>query len=195
VSIASTPSGFVVLGYDGTGQLQRTVQSGTTFSALANIGSVVATRAVGIPAVARFNATPGQLEVLQAGANGALQLLHVKLGSGGAADTVSAAVNVGISTDATPALAINTDNGDLMVLARVADLPIPSGERLNPQGSQARSAILRNAATTFLASTRIGLGLMPPGVPPDVFYNANTKQYVQLLVGEDYQLYRNTVAP
>src|SRR5207245_1678613 len=86
VFIASTPSGFVVRGYTSTGQLQRTVLSGTTFSALSNLGSALATRAIGIPAVARFNAGPRQLEVLQAGANGALQLLHVKLGSGGAAD-------------------------------------------------------------------------------------------------------------
>src|SRR5205814_1192321 len=107
-AIVSTPTGFVVLGFTATGQLQRSLLAADgTPGALTNIGAVIANRTALAP-VAKFNTVASQIEILEVGAAGALQLLHVKLGTGTAADTVSAAVSTDFATDAQPALAVNT---------------------------------------------------------------------------------------
>jgi hypothetical protein len=194
LALAYAPGGLVVFGYEGDQLRQSVAGPDGTFSPLANVGPAAANRAPVAP-LARFNPVAGQLEVLAAGANGALSLTHVKLGATRAEDTVSAPVNVGISTDTTPGMAVNTDTGDVMVLARSADLPVPEGEKLNPTAGQALTAVFRNSSGAFDPPSRIGIGLMPPGASPDVVYNPGTKQYERFVIGEDFQLYRNIVAP
>jgi hypothetical protein len=92
-------------------------------------------------------------------------------------------------------MAVNSDTGDVMIIARSADRPIPEGERLNPTGGQALIAVFRNASGKFDPPARVGVGLIPSTAAPDVVYNGNTKQYEQFLVGEDFQVYRNVVGP
>jgi hypothetical protein len=133
-----------------------------------------------------------QIELLVTGENGALQLGHLTLGSGGAADTFSGWMPVGITTDSTPGMEVNSDTGDIMVIARSADQPIPSGERINPTAGQALVAMFRNASGKFDPVTRVDRGLMPRGASPDVVYDANARQFHQFVVGDDNQIYRVT---
>jgi hypothetical protein len=190
VAVAYTPLGIVVLGYEGP-QLVMSVQIQRAFTDLDNMGPPVANRAPIAPVI-RYNQAAGRIEILTAGENGALSLTRVTATT---SPTVSAPLPVGISTDSTPGMAVNTDTGDVMIIARSADRPIPEGERLNPTGGQARVAVLRNSSGAFDPSSRVGVGLMPPNSAPDVIYNAIAKQYEQFVVGEDFQAYRNVVGP
>jgi hypothetical protein len=167
------------------------VQINRAFTDLDNMGPPVANRAPIAPVI-RYNQVAGQIEILTAGENGALALTRVQAST---SPTVSAPLPVGISTDSPPGMAVNTDTGDVMIIARSADRPIPEGERLNPTGGQARTAVLRNASGRFDPPVRVGVGLMLSNAAPDVVYNGNTKQYEQFLVGEDSQVYRNVVGP
>jgi hypothetical protein len=194
LALTYTSSGLVILGYEGDQLRQSVAGPDGTFSPLANVGPAASNRAPVAP-IARFNPIASQMEVLAAGANGALSLTRVKLGATRAEDTVSAPINTGISTDTTPGMAVNTDTGDVMVIARGADRPLPEGERLNPTSGQALTAVFRNSSGAFDPPSRIGIGLMPPGASPDVVYNPGTKQFERFVVGEDNQLYRSVVAP
>jgi hypothetical protein len=185
-------SGLAILGFDG-GQLRRSIGDPSgAFGDLANVGSAFNNRGPYIATVARYNSVSDQIEVLVTGESGALQLGHLKLGSGGAADTFSGWLPVGITTDSAPGMAVNSDTGDLLVIARGADLPIPQGERLNPTAGQALVAMFRNASGKFDPVTRVDRGLMPRGASPDVVYDDKAKQFQQFVVGDDNQVYRVT---
>jgi hypothetical protein len=191
LAAAYTPAGLLVLGFDGN-QLRSTIlDTSGKFSDLANVGAALPNRALIAPVV-RFNSVAGQIEVLTAGPDGALQLARVKLGATRADDLVTAHLSAGISTDTTPGMAVNTDTGDVLVIARGADRPIPAGERLNPTRGYARTVMFRNASGKLDQPGQITTGQMPVGASPDAAYNPNTKQFEQFVVGDDNQVYRVT---
>ena len=102
--------------------------------------------------------------------------------------------------------AINSDSGQVRLLARGGGIEPANNPRDGQPGPENGFVLVTTFnGTSWSALQRLGVGRLPgpspptprftAPVPPVTLFDANTKRFNDLLIGEDAQLYHLVVSP
>jgi len=212
------PAGLNVVYWNGNQLVLSRLGADGTFAAPQNLGAAVSNRPAGMGPVVDWNPAARRLEVVVLTGDALkadLQHSRVELTAAGEAKASAFAKIGGIGTNALPAIAIDSNSGQIRLLARgggtepgvnpgqdgtVHDLDFTEND---PQAGFVFETTFDG--TTWSTPNRIGLGRLPgtsPATPlfkapvgPVTLFDPNTKRFQDFLIGEDAQIYHNPVAP
>jgi hypothetical protein len=210
---------LVVVAWNGNQLVLNSTDAAGKFGTWQNVGPAVTARPAELAPLVAFNPAVKQLEILMLSGQGtAADISHTRAQMTRTATTISATVTkVGtMPTSVTPAIAVDSDTGQIRLLAR----PGTKEPGLNPQTSGDDHGLTADPSDTpqsgfvlastfngtqWSALTRVALGRLPgpsPATPlfktavaPITLYDANTKRFNDILIGEDAQIYHLVVAP
>jgi hypothetical protein len=210
---------LVVVAWNGNQLALNSTDATGTFGTWQNVGPAVTDRPAGMAPLVAFNPSAKQVEILLlSGKATAADVGHARAQMTRTATTISATVTkVGsLPTSTAPAIAVNSDNGQIRLLARPGTKepgldPQTSGDdhglTADPADTPQSGFVLTSTfnGTAWSALSRVALGRLPgpsPATPlfktavaPITLYDANTKRFNDILIGEDAQIYHLVVAP
>jgi hypothetical protein len=210
---------LVVVAWNGNQLVLNSTDDTGKFGTWLNVGPAVTARPAGMAPVVAWNQGVKQVEIVMVSGDAtAADLGHARAQMTRTATTINSTVTTiaSLPTSVAPAIAVNSDNGQVRLLARPGtkepgldprtgsdDHSLTADPPDTPQSGFVLASTFDGTAWSALA--RVATGRLPgpsPATPifktavaPVTLYDANTKRFNDILIGEDAQIYSVPLAP